>query len=93
MPFEVKKHFKDLREKTENSGRAKRDLHIAQEEEAQLSALEHEVKRATLKQQCIRAGMQIDAVEAASKAIAEFFCANGLPFAAASPEKSCRFTT
>ena len=86
MPAAVKKGFQELRAGTEKQRQAKREVAVFQAEEAQIAAQQHEAQQAQLKQQCIRAGLRTSEVDAADKAITNFFYANALPFSAASTE-------
>eukprot|EP00966_Prymnesium_polylepis_P321600 7377905-Prymnesium_polylepis.1 len=88
MPAQVKKPFKELREKTESNRQGKREVALVQSEEAQIAAQQHAAQQARLKQQCIRAGVHSAEVDAADKAIANFFYANALPFSAASSDQA-----
>jgi hypothetical protein len=86
MPAAVKKVVKQLREGTEGKREGKRQVAVVQAEEANIAAQQHAADQLRLKQQCIRAGLHTAEVDAADKAIANFFYGNALAFSAASPQ-------
>ena len=87
VPDDIKKPFEVLMRQTECGKAQKRALDNLVKEEAEVAAREHASKQARLKQSCIRAGLKSLEVDEADEAIANFFYANGLSFAAASTEQ------
>jgi hypothetical protein len=83
MALRVKKAFKVLRDESSAKTAGKREAQLLQKEEAQIAAQQHNAEQAKLKQMCIRAGIHNSEVDAADKAIANFFYANAIPFSAA----------
>lgn len=86
MPALVKKPFHELRNSTASKRQAKHEADKMHEEEVQIAAAQHQAEQKRWKQQCIRAGIHSAEVEAADRAIANFFYGNALPFSAAGSE-------
>ena len=86
-PREIKEAFGKLCEASVAKSAAKREADSLATEEAQLAQQDHERRQSMLKQQCIRAGIKESEVAAADLAIAMFFYANAIPFAAANTDE------
>ena len=84
VPKEVKTLFVNLHSMTESRKVQKRQNEALVKDEADVMANEHAVKQAKLRQQGVRAGLKSLEAAEADLAIARFFYANGLSFAAAS---------
>ena len=87
VPGAVKKPFEVLVRQTECEHVQKWAYDNLVKEEADVAAQDHASKQARLKQVGIRAGLKSLEVDEADEAIANFFYANGLSFAAASTEQ------
>lgn len=91
IPVVVQRAFKGLRDTAGSKREGKRELEALAEEEEQLTQRRHAAEQVVLKQQCIRAGLKTAEVDAADRAIAEFFYANAIPFSAASSEPTSHY--
>lgn len=90
-PKPVKAGFKSLRDTTGTKRKLEQEAAALREEEKQLAAVQHEAAQATLKQQCIKAGLKTAQQSAADLAIAKFFFANGVSFSTADPSSTGYF--